>query len=36
MLETVDKDIIIGSNINIDPQNTVEIAEFASKIAALR
>jgi len=36
MLETVDKDIIIGSNINFDPHNTVEIAEFASKIASLQ
>ena len=36
MLETVDKDIIIGSNINLDPRNTIDIAEFASKIAALR
>lgn len=36
MLETAAKQIVIGNNMNLDPHKTLQLTEFASKIAALR
>jgi hypothetical protein len=36
MLETMGNSIIIGNNMSVDVEQTIELAEFACKIAALK